>query len=107
MTTVSIVGVLVLEVHRLLDAGGAAVAGAVGQVGTRLVALAGALHEHDRFDFLAVGTLDGAAVGRLGQGFETGLVDHVGLTAAEFGQLGDVVGREAGGLDDGADRVLR
>ena len=66
-------------------------------------ALAGALHEDDRLHFLAVGTLDGAAVGCLGQGFESGLVDDVGLAAAEFGQLGDVVGGEAGGLDDGAD----
>ena len=77
-----------------------------GQVRAGFVALAGALHEDHGLDFLAVGTLDGAAVGRLGQGFEAGLIDHVGLAAAEFGQLGDVVGREAGGLDDGADGFL-
>jgi hypothetical protein len=57
------VGVLVLEVHRLLDAGAAAVAGAVGQVGAGIVALAGALDEDHGLDVLAVGALDRAAVG--------------------------------------------
>jgi hypothetical protein len=37
---------------------------------------------------------------------ESGLVDDVGLAAAEFRQLGDVVGREAGGLDDRAAELL-
>jgi hypothetical protein len=98
--------VLVLEVGRLLDAGAAAVAGAIGQVGAGVVTLAGALDEDDGFHFLAVGPLDRASVGRLGHGFESGLVHHVGLAAAEFRQLGHVVGREAGGLDDGADGFL-
>jgi hypothetical protein len=86
ITTVSISGFAVLEVGRLLDAGGAAVARAVGQVLAARVALAGALHEHHRLHFLAVGALDGAAVGLLGECFQSGLVDHVGLAAAELRQ---------------------
>ena len=99
-------GVLVLEVGRLLDAGAAAVSGAVGQVRASLVALTGALDEDHRFDFLAVGALDRATLGGHGQGFESGLVHHVGLAAAELGQFGHIVSREACGLDDRADSFL-
>jgi hypothetical protein len=62
--------------------------------------------EDHGLDVLAVGALDGAAVGCQCHGFEPGLVHHVGLAATELRQLGHVIGGEAGGLDDGANSFL-
>jgi len=93
----------ILEVHRLLDAGGATMAGAVGQVSAALVPLAGALNENDGIDLMAVAAFDRCAIGTLCQGFKTGLVDDVGQAAAELRQLVHVVAGETAGLDDGTD----
>ena len=96
-----------LKIHRLLDAGAAAVAGAVGQVlaaARRAGRRTGRRRRlHRALPSARLIGLPLAARARL----RAGLVDHVGMAAAEFGQLRDVVGREAGGLDDGADRLGR
>ncbi len=105
------VRIAVLEVHGLLDAGVAAEAGAVLQVGAAGITLTGTLHEHHGPDRLAVGRpADRLAFGGRGAGqcLQPGLIDHVGgLAIAEFRQLAGVVQIEAGGLDDGTDVFLR
>ena len=96
--------VLVLEVHRLLDRGVATVTRTVAELALFRAALTGALHEHHAFHFLAVGALDGAAVGLLRQRFQAGLVgDAGGLAVAVLRQLAGIVLAGAGGHDDGTD----
>ena len=98
--------VAVLEVHGLLDAGVAAVAGAVRQVGTGVVTLARTLHEYDRLDRLTIGrTADRLACssGVFRQGFQARLVNYVrGLAIAQFWQLVGIVKTETGCLQNGA-----
>ena len=104
------VRIAVLEVGRLLDAGVAAEAGAVLQVLAGRITLAGALHEHHGLDRLAVArTADRLACGCgfPGQGFQTGLINHVGrLAVGKLGQLVGVIQRETCRLDDRADVFL-
>ncbi len=73
---------------------------------TGIVALPRALDEHDALDVLAIGALDRTAVGSSRQRFQSCLVDDVRLAAAQLGQLGHVVSRKAGRLDDRADGFL-
>ena len=105
------IGIGVLEIHRLLDARVAAEAGAIGQVFTGAIALAGALHERNRSHLATIGrTLDRLAFGRrfLGKFFQTRLVDDVGAFAVgEFSELVRVVERESRCLHDRADFLGR
>ncbi len=108
MTTVSTSGLASLKYIACLMLVCAAVAGAVRQVRSGVVALAGALDEHHALTSLPSARLIGAAVrGLRASASRPAWSTTFGLAAAELGQLGHVVGREAGGLDDGADGLRR
>ncbi|SEH04395.1 Uncharacterised protein [Candidatus Venteria ishoeyi] len=81
--------------------------GAVRQVTFFLAALTGALNESNAADFFTIGrAFNRAAVGFFNQGFQTHLVNHIGIVRVEFAQLAHVVRFETTGLDDSA-KVFR
>ena len=98
------IGILILEIHRLLDADVTTIAGTVGQMTLLVRALTGALYKYHTLDRLAVRRpRDRFTISGAGQGLKFGLIYHIGsLTITELGQLIGIIAGEAAGLNDGA-----